>query len=99
MTRSDDPRHVADDISIRVLIGDASRMASQLIAGQLRSSRSPRFETILPSSFASKAIADEIIKTRPDVALVSAVLQNTPFPGSPFLPSSQPLTLPPPPIL
>ena len=99
MSRSDDPRHVADDISIRVLIGDASRMASQLIAGQLKSSRSPRFETILPSSFASKAIADEIIKTRPDVALVSGVLQDSSFAGYSVLRAIQPLNLATRPIL
>src|SRR5712671_3907973 len=93
MTRSDDPRHVADDISIRVLIGDASRMASQLIAGQLRSSRSPRFETILPGCFDSKAIADEIVRTRPDVALVSGVLQDSSFAGYSVLRLIQPLNL------
>jgi DNA-binding NarL/FixJ family response regulator len=93
MTDSDDPRHVADDISIRVLVGDASRMASQLIAGQLRSSRGPRFETILPSSFASKTIADEIIKTRPDIALVSGVLQDSSFGGYSVLRAIQPLNL------
>src|SRR5258708_25552855 len=93
MTRSDDPRHVADDISIRVLIGDASRMASQLIAGQLRSSRSPRFETILPGCFDSKAIADEIVRTRPDVALVSGVLQDSSFAGYSVLRIIQPLNL------
>ena len=86
-------RHVADDISIRVLIGDASRMSSQLIAGQLRSSRSPRFETILPASFASKTVADEIIRTRPDVALVSSVLQDSPFAGYSVLRTIQPLNL------
>src|SRR4029077_2363692 len=99
MSRSDEPRHVADDISIRVLIGDASRMASQLIAGQLRSSRSPRFETILPSSFNSKAIADEIIGTRPDVALVSGVLQDSSFAGYSVLRTIQPLNLATRPIL
>ncbi len=84
---------MADDISIRVLVGDASRMASQLIAGQLKSSRSPRFETILPSGFASKTIADEIIRTRPDVALVSGVLQDSSFAGYSVLRTIQPLNL------
>jgi two-component system, NarL family, nitrate/nitrite response regulator NarL len=93
MSRSDDPRHVADDISIRVLIGDASRMASQLIAGQLRSSRSPRFETILPGCFDSKAIVDEIVRTRPDGALVSGVLQDSSFAGYSVLRTIQPLNL------
>src|SRR5207245_7894990 len=92
-TQSDDPRHVADDISIRVLVGDASRMASHLIAGQLRSSRSPRFETILPGSFDSKTIADEITRTRPDVALVSGVLQDSSFAGYSVLRLIQPLHL------
>src|SRR3981081_2283932 len=77
MTRSDDRATVPDVISIRVLVGDASRMASQLIAAQMRNSRSPRFETILPSCFNSKTIADEIISTRPDVALVSGALQDS----------------------
>jgi DNA-binding NarL/FixJ family response regulator len=99
MTRSDDPRHVADDISIRVLVGDASRMASHLIAGQLRSGRSPRFETILPSSFDSKTIADEITKTRPDVALISGVLQDSSFAGYSVLRTIQPLNLATRPIL
>jgi len=93
LTRSDDPRHVADDISIRVLVGDASRMASHLIAGQLRGTRSPRFEIILPSSFDSKTIADEITKTRPDVALVSGVLQDSSFAGYSVLRTIQPLNL------
>jgi DNA-binding NarL/FixJ family response regulator len=84
---------VAEDISIRVLVGDASRMASQLIAGQLRSSRSPRFETILPSSFASQTIADEIIKTRPDVALISGVLRDGSFAGYSVLRAIQPMNL------
>src|SRR5258708_11577090 len=99
MTRSDDPRHVADDISIRVLVGDASRMASQLIAGQLRSSRSPRFETILPGSFDSKTIAGEISKNRPDVALISGVLQDSSFAGYSVLRAIQPLNLATRPIL
>src|SRR6266853_3444371 len=99
MTRSDDPRHVADDISIRVLVGDASRMASQLIAGQLRSSRSPRFETILPPSFTSKIMADEIVRTQPDVALVSSVLQDSSFAGYSLLRTIQSLNLPTRPIL
>src|SRR5258706_11862447 len=99
MTRSDDPRHVADDISIRVLVGDASRMASQLIAGQLRSSRSPRFETILPGSFDSKTIAGEISKNRPDVALISGVLQDSSFAGYSVLLAIQPLNLATRPIL
>jgi len=90
---------VPDDISIRVLVGDASRMASQLIAGQLRSSRSPRFETILPSSFNSKIIADEIIASRPDVALISGVLQDSSFAGYSVLRVIQPLNLPTRPIL
>src|SRR6202795_584409 len=99
MTRSDVPRHVADDNSIRVLVGDASRMASQLIAGQLRSCRSARFETILPSSFDSKTIADEISRTRPDVALVSGVLQDSSFAGYSVLRAIQPLNLATRPIL
>ena len=99
MTRSDDPRHVADDNSIRVLVGDASRMASQLIAGQLRSCRNPRFETILPSSFDSNTIAAEITKTRPDVALVSGVLQDGSFAGFSVLRTIQPLNLATRPIL
>ena len=84
---------MADDISIRVLVGDASRMASHLIAGQLRSNRSPRFETILPGSFDSKTIADEITRTRPDVALVSGVLQDSSFAGYSVLRLIQPLNL------
>ena len=90
---------MADDISIRVLVGDASRMATQLIAAQLRSSRSPRFETILPSSLNSKTIADEIISTRPDVALVSGALQDSSFAGYSVLRTIQPLNLPTRPIL
>ena len=74
-------------------------MASQLIAGQLRSSRSPRFETILPSSFNSKTIADEIIGTKPDVALISGVLQDSSFAGYSVLRTIQPLNLATRPIL
>src|SRR5258708_12886216 len=74
-------------------------MASQLIAGQLKSSRSPRFEPILPSGFASKTIADEIIKTRPDVALVSGVLQDSSFAGYSVLRTIHPLNLPTRPVL
>src|SRR5712671_3711106 len=84
---------MADCLSLRVLVGDASRMASQLVAGQLRSCRSPRFETILPVSFTSTAIADEIIRTRPDVALVSGVLQDSSFAGYSVLRIIQPLNL------
>src|SRR5258708_1084705 len=68
-------------------------MASQLIAGQLKSSRSPRFDPILASGFGSKTIADEIIKTRPDVALVSGVLQDSSFAGYSVLRTIQPLNL------
>src|SRR5712671_3634339 len=92
-------RHLADDISIRVLVGDASRMASQLIAGQLRSCRNPRFETILPSSFDSNTIATEITRTRPDVALVSGMLQDSSFAGYSVLRTIQPLYLATRPIL
>src|SRR6266404_3746712 len=92
-------RHLADDTSIRVLVGDASRMASQLIAGQLRSCRNPRLETILPASFASKAIADEIINTRPDVALISGSLQDSSFAGYAVLRTIQSLNLATRPIL
>lgn len=84
---------MADGPSLRVLVGDASRMASQLIAGQLKSSRGPRFETILPVAFTSKTIADEIIKTQPDVALVSSVLQDSSFAGYSVLRTIQPLNL------
>jgi len=90
---------LADDTSIRVLVGDASRMASQLIAGQLRSCRNPRLETILPASFASKAIADEIINTRPDVALISGSLQDSSFAGYAVLRTIQSLNLATRPIL
>jgi len=93
MPRSDN-RAMADGPSLRVLVGDASRMASQLIAGQLRTSRSPRFETILPVCFTSKTIADEIIRTQPDVALVSSVLQDSSFAGYSVLRTIQPLNLP-----
>lgn len=85
---------MTDGPSLRVLVGDASRMASQLIAGQLKSSRSPRFETILPVCFTSKAITDEIIRTQPDVALVSSVLQDSSFAGYAVLRTIQPLNLP-----
>ena len=90
---------MADGPSLRVLVGDASRMASQLIAGQLRSSRSPRFETILPVSFTSKAIADEIVKAQPDVAVVSSILQDSSFAGYSLLRTMQSLNLPTRPIL
>src|SRR5256886_2672333 len=84
---------MADGPSLRVLIGDASRLASQLIVGQLKSSRNPRFETILPSGFTSKAIAEEITTTRPDIALVSSVLQDSSFAGYSVLRAVQPLNL------
>jgi len=74
-------------------------MASQLIAGQLRSSRSPRFETILPPSFTSKIMADEIVRTQPDVALVSSILQDSSFAGYSLLRTIQSLNLPTRPIL
>jgi len=51
--RSDDRATWADDISIRVLVGDSSRMSSQLIAAELKRSRSPRLEVLLPASFTS----------------------------------------------
>ncbi len=86
-------RHLADDILIRVLVGDASRMASQLIAGQLRVSRNPRFEALLPVCFTSQAIADEIIRTRPDIAIVSAVLRDNSFAGYSVLRTMQALNL------
>jgi len=92
-------RAMADGPLVRVLVGDASRMASQLIAGQLRSSRSPRFETILPPSFTSKIMADEIVRTQPDVALVSSVLQDSSFAGYSLLRTIQSLNLPTRPIL
>src|SRR4029077_10255129 len=85
---------MADGPSVRVLVSDASRMASQLIAGQLRSSRSPRFETILPVCFTSKTIAEEIVRTQPDVALISGVLQDSSFGGYSVLRTIQPLNLP-----
>jgi DNA-binding NarL/FixJ family response regulator len=88
-----DNRAMADGPPIRVLVGDASRMTSQLIAGQLKTSRSPRFETLLPVCFTSKAIADEIIGTQPDVALVSSLLQDSSFAGYSVLCTIQPLNL------
>jgi DNA-binding NarL/FixJ family response regulator len=72
---------VADDISIRVLVGDGSRMSSQLIAAELGRSCSPRLEVILPGSFTSMAIMDEINKARPDVTLISNSLQDGSFAG------------------
>jgi DNA-binding NarL/FixJ family response regulator len=90
---------MADGPVLRVLVGDASRMASQLIAGQLKSSRTLRFETILPVCFTSKAIADEIIRTQPDVALVSSVLRDSCFAGYSVLRAIQPLNLATRPIL
>jgi len=72
---------VADDISIRVLVGDSSRMSSQLIAAELKRSRSPRLEVLLPASFTSVAIVDEINKARPDVTLISNSLQDGSFAG------------------
>jgi len=72
---------VADNDSIRVLVGEASKMASQLIAITLKRIRNPRFEVILPPYFTSTAIIDEIIKTKPDVALVSNCLQDGTFAG------------------
>ena len=69
-------------------------MASQLIAGELRTSRNPRFEAILPVSFTSRTIADEIIRTQPEVALVSSVLQDSSFAGYSVLRTIQPLNLP-----
>jgi DNA-binding NarL/FixJ family response regulator len=92
-------RAMADGPLVRVLVGDASRMASQLIAGQLRSSRSPRFETILPPGFTSKIMADEIVRTQPDVALVSSILQDSSFAGYSLLRTIQSLNLPTRPIL
>ena len=59
----------------------------------LRSSCCPSFETILPSSFDSKTIADEIVRTRPDVALVSGMLQDSSFDGYSVLRTIQPLNL------
>jgi hypothetical protein len=58
----------------------------------LRSSRCPSFETILPISFDSKTIADEIVRTRPDVALVSGMLHDSSFAGYSVL-TIQPLNL------
>src|SRR6266404_4090557 len=92
-------RAMADGPLVRVLVGDASRMASQLIAGQLRSSRSPRFETILPPSFTSKIMADEIVRTQPDVAVVRSILQDSSFAGYSLLRTIQSLNLPTRPIL
>jgi DNA-binding NarL/FixJ family response regulator len=69
-------RAVADDVSIRILIGEGSRMSSQLIAAELRRSRSPHFEVFLPPSFNSKAVVDEVVKILPDVALISNSLQD-----------------------
>jgi hypothetical protein len=65
----------------------------------LRSSRCPSFETILPRSFDSKTIADEIVRTRPDVALVSGMLQDSSFAGYSVLRTIQPLNLATRPIL
>src|SRR5260370_41656475 len=74
-------------------------MASQLIGGQVRSCRNRRFETILPSSFDSNTIATEITRTRPDVALVSGMLQDSSFAGYSVLRTIQPLYLATRPIL
>jgi len=85
---------MADGPSLRVLVGDASRMASQLIASQLRSSRNPRFEAILPVCFTSKTIVDEIIRTVPEVALVSGAMHDGSFAGYSVLRTIQSLNLP-----
>jgi DNA-binding NarL/FixJ family response regulator len=84
---------VADNDSIRVLVGEASKMASQLIAITLKRIRKPRFEIILPSYFTSTAIIDEIVKTKPDVALVSNCLQDGTFAGYTVLRSLQTMNL------
>src|SRR2546423_8766048 len=84
---------VADDGAIRVLIGEASRMASQLIAGNLKRIRNPRFELALPAAFNCNAIVDEIVNTKPDVVLVSNCLQDGIFAGYTVLRSVQALNV------
>jgi DNA-binding NarL/FixJ family response regulator len=85
---------VADNGSIRVLIGEASKMASQLIAITLKRIRNPRFEIILPPYFTSTAVIDEIAKTKPDVVLVSNCLQDGTFAGYTVLRAVQTMNLP-----
>jgi two-component system nitrate/nitrite response regulator NarL len=67
--------------SIRVLVGDSTRMNSQLIGEALQRSRSPRFEIAFPSGFSSAETAQEIIRAAPDVAIIGAALRDGPFAG------------------
>jgi DNA-binding NarL/FixJ family response regulator len=72
---------VADNGAIRVLIADASKMASELIALTLKRIRNPRFTVIIPSSFTSSAVIEEITRATPEVALLSNCLQDGAFAG------------------
>src|SRR5438067_2324739 len=80
--------------AIRILIADASRMTSQLMAAVLRRNRNPHFEVALPSGFSSTETADEIARNRPQVALVSGALEDGPFAGYSVLRKLQPQRLP-----
>jgi two-component system, NarL family, nitrate/nitrite response regulator NarL len=74
-------RFMAEVDSIRVLVGDGSRMGSQLIADTLRRSRNPRFEIILPEGFSAQDTVDAITRTAPDVAIISSALRDGPRAG------------------
>ena len=84
---------MADGKPIRVLVADSSRMTAQLIADSLRRSRNPRLEVFLPTAFTSAETTREISDRRPDVALVSASLNDGPFAGYSVLRNLQQQTL------
>jgi DNA-binding NarL/FixJ family response regulator len=79
--------------TIRVLVADISRMTSQLMAASLKRNRSPRLDVLLPAEFTSLEVTKEIVRARPDVALVSTSLIDGPFAGYSVLRDLQPHTL------
>jgi DNA-binding NarL/FixJ family response regulator len=85
---------MADGNAIRVLVADTSRMTSQLMAAALRRSRNPRIEVLLPTDFTSSEATHEALRSRPDVALVSASLADGPFAGYSVLRALRPESMP-----
>jgi DNA-binding NarL/FixJ family response regulator len=72
---------IQQENGIRVLIGESSRMGSQLMADVLRRSRNPRFDIVVPSGFTAADTLAEIESSSPDVAIISAGLRDGPFAG------------------
>lgn len=79
---------------ISVVIGEGSLMGSQLLAEALRRSRNPRFDIVVPSGFSSTEITQHIIRSTPQVAVISSALRDGSMAGYGVLKAIQQANVP-----